>query len=251
MEEKNDRTLERGNIKNVYSYIKLILSADLKLENALFNYLLICLISTIFIGSIIIVFLNLSLKNYLPFLLFSSFSSCYIVYSYIHMKLYKGYINCNIGMMSGMITGMLSGFMAGLLIGATNGLFVGSVFGIIIGLLFGLKAGKMCGIMGALEGILAALMSGPMGAMISVMMIYDNLITFLYIALLISIIGMHGLSYMLYRELKKPIHEIHDIENEFKKHKMLIKMLITSNALNFINIFLIIFGPKSNLIFPI
>lgn len=122
------------------------------------------------------------------------------VFTYYHMSCYRKSMSCMHGMMVGMTIGMIGGFMTGALAGATNGIFVGSVVGMFFGIALGVALGRFCGVMGAMEGIMAGLMSGTMGAMTSVMMINDNLVTFLYILAGVCAVILGGLSYMMYRE---------------------------------------------------
>lgn len=116
-----------------------------------------------------------------------------------HLKAYRN-VSCQTGMMVGMTVGMLSGFWVGLIVGATNGMFVGSVAGLAVGVFVGSWCGKCSGVMGILEGQMAGFMAGPMGAMTSVMMIADNFLWFIPIALVVIAAILFGLMFMLFKE---------------------------------------------------
>lgn len=92
-------------------------------------------------------------------------------------------VSCSTGMMVGMIQGMLTGFLIALIIGVSNGMFIGAVIGIIAGVALGAWVGKCCGVMGILEGEMAGFMAGPMGAMTSIMMLNDQYMLFIPIAI--------------------------------------------------------------------
>ncbi len=116
-----------------------------------------------------------------------------------HLKAYQN-VSCQTGMMVGMTVGMLTGFLVGMIVGISNGMFVGSVAGLLLGVLVGSWAGKCCGIMGVLEGQMAGFMAGPMGAMTTIMMVSDNYVWFIPIALLFSVMILAGLMFLLYEE---------------------------------------------------
>ncbi len=116
-----------------------------------------------------------------------------------HLRAYKN-VSCQTGMMIGMTTGMLSGFTVGLIIGVSNGIFVGAVVGLVFGFLLGGWAGKCCGIMGVLEGQMAGFMAGPMGAMTAIMMVNDNYLWFIALALFFEIVIFAGLMFLVYKE---------------------------------------------------
>jgi hypothetical protein len=104
------------------------------------------------------------------------------------------------GMMTGMTFGMAGGFLIGAFAGATNGMFVGSIVGMVVGIGFGYYTGRSCGVMGVMEGIMGGLMAGTMGAMISVMMVFDHLVPFLFILTIVEGAILLAFSYMLYKE---------------------------------------------------
>jgi len=118
-----------------------------------------------------------------------------------HFSSYKAKITCMVGMMVGMTFGMQTGMMLGAVIGATNGFFTGALVGMILGVAVGAFAGKCCGVMGIMEGMMAGVMGGTMGAMISVMMLFDHILLFMPVFILINIIILFGLSYMLFEEV--------------------------------------------------
>lgn len=238
---------ERGNFKKIIEYAQAVLEGKKTVENEtrLFNYAL---------GTIAILFTTLAVVYYLfgekivnfdkyvPLVGMTILSVVSIVFSYHHMKCYKKGLSCTNGMMIGMTIGMVGGFLSGAIIGATNGMFFGSVAGVLIGVILGFDLGKHCGIMGALEGLMAGLMSGTMGAMLSVMMINDNLIAFLYFLLGVCATILGGLSYMMHREASAIDAERGRINFP--------GFVIFCAALASILLMIMIFGPKSAIVYP-
>lgn len=159
-----------------------------------------------------------------------------------HLKSYKN-VSCQTGMMIGMTVGMLFGFLIGLIIGVTNGMFVGAVTGSLTGILVGSWTGKCCGIMGVLEGQMAGFMAGPMGAMTSIMMISDNYISFIPIAIVFELIILGGIMFLVYQESGgMPQSTKKTARGDFI-------VFLFANFLVFIALaWLMIFGPKSELI---
>lgn len=159
-----------------------------------------------------------------------------------HLKSYKG-ISCQTGMMVGMTTGMLSGFLVGLVLGVTNGMFVGALSGLFVGVLVGSFAGKCCGIMGVLEGQMAGFMAGPMGAMTSIMMVNDNYLLYIPIAVAFEVIIFAGLIYLVYQENGG---QLLNIAKKTAKSD-LVFFLAANFTILLILAWLMIFGPKSAL----
>lgn len=116
-----------------------------------------------------------------------------------HLKAYRN-VSCQTGMMVGMTVGMMTGFIVGMIVGISNGMFIGSVSGLVLGILAGSWAGKCCGMMGVLEGQMAGFMAGPMGAMTTIMMVADNYLWFIPLALFFIVIVLGGLMFLLYQE---------------------------------------------------
>lgn len=144
---------------------------------------------------------NETLARQWPILALLPLGTALVGGSLLHVRPLREHFNCTNGMMAGMTIGMMSGFMGGALIGATNGMFVGSVGGMAIGMGMSAYAMRKNGIMSVLEGLMAGLMSGTMGAMLSVMMITDHLIEFLYILFGASILILGGMSYFMLQEV--------------------------------------------------
>jgi hypothetical protein len=123
-----------------------------------------------------------------------------LLFAYCHAYAFRKSFSCMCGMMTGMTFGMAGGFLIGAFAGATNGMFVGSLVGMAIGIGFGYYTGRYCGVMGVMEGIMGGLMAGTMGAMLSVMMVFDHLVPFLFILTGIEALILVAFSYMLYKE---------------------------------------------------
>ena len=158
-----------------------------------------------------------------------------------HFTAYRAKVTCMVGMMIGMTFGMQTGLMIGAIIGATNGFFIGALTGMLLGVIIGILTGKCCGIMGVMEGIMAGVMGGTMGPMISVMMLYDNIVWFMPVYILINIIILIGLSYMLYEE----IIEHKQVE---KQPAGFINFAIFSIVIASILIIIMLYAPKSYVI---
>lgn len=163
-----------------------------------------------------------------------------------HLKCYQK-VSCSTAMMVGMTVGMLAGFLTGMIVGATNGMFVGSVTGLVVGVLVGSWAGKCCsmhkGIMGVMEGQMAGFMAGPMGAMTSIMMIADNYLLFIPIALFFIIVILGGLMFLLYAEnAGQKLEAVKKIaKNDFLFFLIVNFIVLLALAL------LMVYGPKSAL----
>ena len=123
-----------------------------------------------------------------------------LLFAYCHASGFRKNFTCMSGMMTGMTFGMAGGFLIGAFAGATNGMFVGSLVGMAVGIGFGYVTGRYCGVMGIMEGIMGGLMAGTMGAMLSVMMVFDHLIPFLFILTATEAVILVAFSYMLWKE---------------------------------------------------
>jgi hypothetical protein len=140
------------------------------------------------------------LTAYWSVTLLTAVSVVALLFAYCHAYAFRKSFSCMCGMMTGMTFGMAGGFLIGAFAGATNGMFVGSLVGMAIGIGFGYFTGRYCGVMGVMEGIMGGLMAGTMGAMLSVMMVFDHLVPFLFILTGIEAVILVAFSYMLYKE---------------------------------------------------
>jgi hypothetical protein len=141
------------------------------------------------------------------------------------------------GMMTGMTFGMAGGFLIGAFAGATNGMFVGSLVGMAIGIGFGYFTGRYCGVMGVMEGIMGGLMAGTMGAMLSVMMVFDHLVPFLFILTGIEAVILVAFSYMLYKEHGNMTADMVKLDG--------ISFIILALAIDLALTVIFIYGPKA------
>ncbi len=237
----------RGDPKRVVDYTKSILAgkSNTKVETTLTAYAIGSISMIVLIGILIFIFapnfISLAL-SILPLLILLILGVVLMLFSYYHILCYRSNLSCANGMMVGMTVGMMSGFLAGALVGATNGMFIGSVVGMFFGIVQGFALGRFCGIMGAMEGIMAGIMAGTMGAMLSVMMISDHLILFLYILFILCTIMVGALSYMMHREVgPTPIKELQVGFFEFA---------ITSVFFTILVLLIMLYGPKSGIIYP-
>ncbi len=157
-----------------------------------------------------------------------------------YVKAY-GVLPHHLGMMIGMVSGMFSGFWVGLVLGATNGMFVGSLAGLLVGFLVGSYAGKCCGIMGVLEGQMVGFMAGPMGAMLSVMMLFDNLAWFVPIVLVGMVGILAGLVFMVFRE-----KQLHGLKPKVRwVHAEALGFGIVNLIVFWALLLVMLFGPRS------
>ena len=202
----------RGGISNFVNYLKSIalVKKGLEIEAKTMNYAFASLlvIAAIAFSANYFLFSGSTQGVFFQLIILSTLSSVLFGYSYNSIMAYKGAMPCSLGMMAGMTIGMVSGFMSGAIIAGTNGMFFGSFSGIIVGSFLGVKTGKCCGIMGAMEGIMAGFMGGLMGAMTTIMMLNDNAVIFMYLALVICSVIVLGMNYMMYRE-NGPMPKMH------------------------------------------
>lgn len=243
--EKGIDTGTRGKPERIFRYITAVISGEkqVAVENRLLNYALGSLIALMILGAAAYAAAPQSIQpEYVPLLALVISGAVVTVGAYHHMDCYRKSLSCMNGMMVGMTMGMISGFMVGALIGATNGMFIGSVAGMGVGIALGVRLGSCCGIAGAMEGAMAGLMAGIMGAMTSVMMLYDNLVAFLYILFGLCAIILGGLSYMMFREAGSA--EPAALGARFSH------FFVTSAVLAALLSAIMIFGPKGPLVFP-
>jgi hypothetical protein len=247
-ERKADEdNLPRGHPRRLKKYIMAVLSGNqsVKVETTLVNYAIgsTATLTAIGVLAYTMFFSNIAVAiNYVPIWFLAIMTAIITVFSYFHVNCFRKNMSCTNGMMAGMIIGMITGFLGGAIIGATNGMFIGSVAGIIMGVAIGGNLGRCCGIMGGLEGMMAGLMAGTMGAMISVMLVNDNLVPFLYFLYAICTAILGGLSYMMYREAgSAPPSELKIKFPQF---------LAMSFILSAILILITLYGPRGPIVYP-
>ena len=177
----------------------------------------------------------------LPLLELAAVSVVAIVAAGYHFASYHKPISCSIGMMEGMTFGMMTGFMVGALLGASSGMFWGSVLGMLIGCVAGVWAGRPSGVMGIMEGLMAGVMSGTMGAMLSVMLLAEPLVIFLTLLIALCVIILMALVYMQIQEL--------GTVDKAASVAPFSSMASTSLIFFVFLSFLMVYGPKSGLLF--
>ncbi|MBM3229208.1 hypothetical protein FJZ26_02150 [Candidatus Parvarchaeota archaeon] len=163
-----------------------------------------------------------------------------VLFAFFHARAFKRQTGCMSGMMNGMTIGMMGGFLIGAFAGATNGMYVGSLVGMAVGIGLGFEAGRCCGVMGAMEGAMGGLMAGTMGAMLSVMMVNDHLIEFLFILTGTALAILVGLSYMLYKE--------HGSIDSKEYNITASQFLLFALAIDLVVTVISIFGPKAGFV---
>ncbi|VVC00043.1 Uncharacterised protein [uncultured archaeon] len=237
----------RGDFSRFYAFCSKVVSGDASVsaESSILTNGIASISVLVLLSSLFYMFYLNSAQSGFSFLLLLPLvviASVAIAASYFHSACYRESITCQNGMMVGMGIGMLAGFMVGAVVGATNGMFIGSVLGVAVGEVVGVGLGRHCGSMGALEGIMAALMSGTMGAMLSVMMLRDNLLAFLYLLFALCTVVLAGLAYMLYREQGPAPKELLEVSGpQFFAHAFWLFALMLA---------IMFFGPKAALVFP-
>lgn len=216
----------------------------IKLLKAEKNMLMLAIVGFIVLSITEIMFYFAFLKQssivLLQFMIYIIISTVFIGSTVWHIKHYREYFSCSTGMMIGMTVGMMSGFMIGAIIGATNGMFIGSVVGLFTGITIGVWCTRTCGIMSTIESMMAGLMAGTMGAMISVMLISDNILLFMPILIGICSITLAGMSYMIYKEHEEHREKIQKLD-KYDMTIYLTAMFILAIVLTTI----VIWGPKS------
>jgi hypothetical protein len=177
------------------------------------------------------------LAAYWSVTLLTAVSVVALLFAYCHAYAFRKNFSCMCGMMTGMTFGMAGGFLIGAFAGATNGMFVGSLVGMAIGIGFGYYTGRYCGVMGVMEGIMGGLMAGTMGAMLSVMMVFDHLVPFLFILTGIEAVILVAFSYMLYKEHGNMTPEMVKLDGN--------GFIILALALDLALTVVFIYGPKA------
>jgi hypothetical protein len=106
-----------------------------------------------------------------------------------------------------------------------------------VGMALGYYTGRYCGVMGVMEGIMGGLMAGTMGAMLSVMMVFDHLVPFLFILTAVEGALLIAFSYMLYKEHGNMTPEMVKIDGT--------GFIIMALAIDLALTVVFIFGPKA------
>jgi len=177
------------------------------------------------------------LSAYWSVTLLTAVSVVALLFAYCHAYAFRKSFSCMCGMMTGMTFGMAGGFLIGAFAGATNGMFVGSLVGMATGIGFGYFTGRYCGVMGVMEGIMGGLMAGTMGAMLSVMMVFDHLVPFLFILTGIETVILVAFSYMLYKEHGNMTPEMVKLDGN--------GFIILALAIDLVLTVVFIYGPKA------
>ncbi|MBI5035834.1 cation transporter [Candidatus Micrarchaeota archaeon] len=204
--DKAEDGYEAGSLKRGLAFVSDVIrgAPGFSVEHRLFRHSLLSFLVILAVQALLyaLVFRSIPkfLDSYWSVALLSAVSAPMLVAGAYHAQVFRKRTGCMTGMMIGMTFGMAAGFIIGAFAGATNGMFVGSLVGVFAGMGFGYITGRCCGVMGVLEGMTGGLMAGTMGAMLSVMMVYDHLIPFLFILTGIEIAIMWAFSYMLYKE---------------------------------------------------
>lgn len=204
--EEAEEGFEAGSLRRGIDFIKGVYAGTdgFEAENRLVRYSADALIALL-ADQVVLYLLVFSripgfLSAYWSVTILTAVSVVALLFGYYHAYAFRKTTSCMCGMMTGMTFGMAGGFLIGAFAGATNGMFVGSLVGMAIGIGFGYFTGRSCGVMGVMEGIMGGLMAGTMGAMISVMMVFDHLIPFLFILAAVEAVILVTFSYMLYKE---------------------------------------------------
>ena len=204
--EEAQEGFEAGSIHRGIDFIRSVYTGKggFETENLLVKYSVDALFIVLAAQALLYMFIFSHIPGFLSaywsVTLLTAISVVALLFAYYHAYAFRKTFSCMCGMMTGMTFGMAGGFLIGAFAGATNGMFVGSLVGMAIGMGLGYFTGRYAGVMGVMEGIMGGLMAGTMGAMLSVMMIYDRLIPFLFILTAIEAALLLAFSYMLYKE---------------------------------------------------
>jgi hypothetical protein len=204
--EEAEEGFEAGSVHRGLDFIRSVVTGrdGFETENRLVkcsaSALIIVLVAQVLLYAAVFSRIPGFLAAYWSVTLLTAVSVVALLFAYCHAYAFRKRLSCMSGMMTGMTFGMAGGFLIGAFAGATNGMFVGSLVGMAIGISFGYYTGRYCGVMGVMEGIMGGLMAGTMGAMLSVMMVFDHLVPFLFILTGIEAVILVAFSYMLYKE---------------------------------------------------
>ena len=242
--EEAKQGYEAGSFSRIFSFLSSLLTGSngFAHENAMLFYSALTLVAILMLQSFLYIFAFRNIPNFLniygTLLFLAAISIVAVMFSFFHVRAFKERTSCMVGMMMGMSIGMMGGFLIGAFAGATSGMFVGSLAGMAFGMFLGFEAGRCCGVMGGMEGLMGGLMAGTMGAMLSVMMLSDHLMLFLFILTGIAITILAGLSYLAYKEFgnlqKMPISAL-----QFAAYCIAIDLLVSA---------ILVFAPKSGLV---
>jgi hypothetical protein len=177
------------------------------------------------------------LSAYWSVTILTVFSVVALLFAYYHAYAFRKTTSCMCGMMTGMTFGMAGGFLIGAFAGATNGMFVGSMVGMTVGIGFGYYTGRSCGVMGVMEGAMGGLMAGTMGAMLSVMMVFDHLVPFLFVLTAIEGAILLAFSYMLYKEYGNMTPEMVKVSGQ--------NFVLMALAFDIALTLIFVYGPKA------
>ena len=241
--EEAEEGFEAGSIHRGLDFIRSVASGrdGFETENRLVKYsagsLMIVLAAQALLYAAVFSRIPGFLAAYWSVTLLTAVSVVALLFAYCHAYAFRKRLSCMAGMMTGMTFGMAGGFLIGAFAGATNGMFVGSLVGMAIGIGFGYFTGRYCGVMGIMEGIMGGLMAGTMGAMLSVMMVFDHLVPFLFILTGIEGVILVAFSYMLYKEHGNMTPEMVKLDG--------ISFIILALAIDLALTVVFIFGPKA------
>ena len=241
--EEAQEGFEAGSIHRGLDFIRSVMSGrdGFETENRLVKYSVSALVIVLAAQALLYaaVFSRIPgfLTAYWSVTLLTAVSVVALLFAYCHAYAFRKNISCMCGMMTGMTFGMAGGFLIGAFAGATNGMFVGSLVGMAIGIGFGYFTGRYCGVMGVMEGIMGGLMAGTMGAMLSVMMVFDHLIPFLFILTGIEAVILVAFSYMLYKEHGNMTADMVKLDG--------ISFIILALAIDLALTVIFIYGPKA------
>lgn len=204
--EEAEEGFEAGSLRRGTDFLRNVYrgSGGFEAENRLVKYSLDALF--VIVAAQVVLYLMVFsripgfLFTYWSVLFLAAISVVALLFAYYHARAFRKTTSCMCGMMTGMTFGMAGGFLLGAFAGATNGMFVGSLVGMTAGIGLGYSTGRYCGVMGVMEGIMGGLMAGTMGAMLSVMMVFDHLVPFLFILTVVEAVILLAFSYMLYKE---------------------------------------------------
>jgi copper chaperone CopZ len=241
--EEAHEGFEAGSLRRGLDFIKSVYTGEngFETENLLVKYSIDALLLVLAVQALLSMFVFSRIPGFLAaywsVTILTAVSVVALLFAYCHAYAFRKSISCMCGMMTGMTFGMAGGFLIGAFAGATNGMFVGSLVGMAIGIGFGYFTGRYCGVMGIMEGIMGGLMAGTMGAMLSVMMVFDHLVPFLFILTGIEAVILVAFSYMLYKEHGNMTPEM----VKFDGNSFIVLALAIDLALTVV----FIYGPKA------
>ncbi len=168
-------------------------------EHTLLRYIVVVFVLFLLVDFLLIYYTGAT--QYAWWLVYLSVSVVALAGAVLHFKAYTAHYTCMVGMMIGMTVGMQTGMLIGAVLGVTNGFFTGALVGMLLASAVGAYCGSCCGVMGIMEGVMAGIMGGTMGAMITVMMVNNNLLYFMPPFVVLNLVVLVGLSYMIFEEV--------------------------------------------------